>query len=674
MTEYDDIFISESNEQLDIAEKALLHFESESSLEYIDEAFRALHTFKGAANIFELTELGTFAHQIESILSEIKNNNIDSGGHLIEKILLYLDHLRQVLKDIELTDKALRKRHQQLKEELQAISDDINSRTELVKSDTHSSVLNDTGKNVLCTFYISISPIHKISRESSHPIFNIIEEIEQLGEVHVLPQYTIEPTSQKEVYKTWNIYISFNGTYQDLDTMFLFVEDEFEIVLQKVADTNLLASNDFLEEIKRISELDPDKQLKEIQVYIEEINKEENLLNEKSDVGYAEKSNSIRVSSNKIDRLMDLVSELLTNQASLVLHNKQHSDPKLKNLIDKSDRLLTSLRDISFEMGLVPIEAMMGRLKRLVRNSAKALGKDVEFIVSGSDTELDKSYIELLSDPFMHILRNSIDHGIENSEIRKAAGKPKKGKIELGAYYSGTDVHIKIKDDGKGLDKDAILTKAISKGIVEPEVTLSSKEILELIFVPGFSTSETVTDVSGRGVGMDVVRKNITSLNGSIELFSEKGEGTTILIKVPLTLSIVKGFLLRVGHTCFILPILSMQKCFSVPYHILTKSFDNTLVLDDEKMPIINIREELSMHESPEPEFVDVITIKTHGRVIGIAIDEIIDEYQAVVKSKSSHYRNQEYLSGASILGDGTVALVLDIDKLIEPKIHAVRI
>lgn len=677
MSEYNDIFITEASEQLDIAEQAILNFETNSSLEFIEEAFRSLHTFKGASHMFEFTNLGEFAHLVETILDGIRNGISTGGEELTSKLFTYIDHLRAMMKDPDLQQESNKSKHQVYTKEIQAISQNFDNelaQLEKVKEETMLEDQENTDDSDFSTYYLIIKPKIELNIGSNHPIFGILDDIKEMGQAKITPHLLKEENQQEKTFKHWDIYIACKASGDDLEALFMFVDDEIELSIHKVANFNLFSQEGFRTELEDKGYYD---KLDDLYSYVDSLKPEAetSTVSEEESESISDNKNSsltklssIRVDSTKIDQLMDLVSELVTNQASLTLYNKQNYDPHLKGIAEKMSSHLGQLRELAFQMSLVSIESMIGRMKRLVRDSSTKLGKEIEFEVLGENTEIDKSFIEALSDPIMHILRNAIDHGIESAEEREAASKPKKGKVSLHAYYSGAYVHIEIKDDGKGLDKEAIFKKAVSKKLIEPDAVLSPKQLYNLIFTPGFSTASKVTDVSGRGVGMDVVYKNILSLNGNVELDSQPGQGSCITIKVPLTLSIADGLLLKVAEHFFIIPLQLIHKCYIVASNELENNFSQTLILDGQKTPFVSLRDELLIHDKPIPEQCNVISVMSDGKYVGIVVDEIVDEFQAVIKPKGEHYRHQEFLSGASILGDGTVALVLDVNKLIAQK------
>jgi two-component system chemotaxis sensor kinase CheA len=454
--------------------------------------------------------------------------------------------------------------------------------------------------------------------------------------------------------------------------VFLFVENDSELKVEKICDYNLVAAQESKDFIKRLSEFDTDEliDLPELKKLIiatpeqAEINLTKNETLEDSSRVKEKNISSIRVASIKLDALMSIVSELVTTQAGLSLFAEKNSSPELEIITENIEKLSRQLRDVAFGMTLIPIKTIMGRFQRLVRDVADDLGKTINFKIEGDETELDKNIIESLTDPLMHILRNSLDHGIENGKVRTENGKPEAGNILFRAFYSGANVYLEIKDDGKGIDPAIIKAKAISKGIIHEDANLSEKEILELIFYPGFSTAKKITDVSGRGVGMDVVQRNIENLRGEVEISSLINQGTTITIKLPLTLSIIDGLLVVIGNVSYVLPLAVVDKCYEVEYAKLENNFNKVLILDGLQIPFLNLRDEFVVKED-KPEVSQIIVVHKGERKVGITIDDIVGEYQAVLKPIGKYYKNQDYISGATILGDGTIALVLDTNKII---------
>jgi two-component system chemotaxis sensor kinase CheA len=374
---------------------------------------------------------------------------------------------------------------------------------------------------------------------------------------------------------------------------------------------------------------------------------------------------SIRVASEKIDHMMNLVSELVTTQARLSLKAEQSNDGELLSIAENVQKLSRQLRDNAFDIALVPVETMLTRFQRLVRDLSSSMNKKVKFTAEGTETELDKNIIETLTDPLLHILRNSIDHGIETPEERAKKGKPEEGHILLKAYYSGASVHIQIHDDGKGIDVEKVKAKAIEKGIVDTNEKVSQRELYDLIFKSGFSTSDNVTDVSGRGVGMDVVKRKLAEIRGEVEIDSEVNVGTTLTVKLPLTLSIIDGLLVQIEDNSYVVPLSAVDKIYAARHNDVVDTFNNLIVLDGEQVPFFYLREEFALPES-NSDMEEIVVVQYEDKRIGLVVDTVIGEYQAVLKSLGKMYKRQDIISGATILGDGTVALVLDTNKMID--------
>jgi two-component system chemotaxis sensor kinase CheA len=361
---------------------------------------------------------------------------------------------------------------------------------------------------------------------------------------------------------------------------------------------------------------------------------------------------------------MNLVSELVTTQASLTLFSNKEQHAELDQINENIQKLTRDLRDLAFNIALIPIDQVVTRFQRLVRDLSKELNKEIEFIIEGTDTELDKNIIECLSDPILHILRNAVDHGIETPERRKQLGKPEKGRIVFKAYYSGANVHIQIHDDGAGMDPERIKQKAIENKLISPDSDVSKKDIFELTFHPGLSTSQNVTGISGRGVGMDVVKRKISEIRGTIEIDSEVNVGTTITIKLPLTLSIIDGLLVNVDAEKFLIPLTAIQKIYPIRHELIENNFHRIIELDEEMIPFFNLREEFDIKKDALKD-EHAIVISYEEKKVALIVDDVIGEYQAVLKSLGKQYKNQEIVSGATILGDGTVALVLDTNMMV---------
>ncbi len=375
-------------------------------------------------------------------------------------------------------------------------------------------------------------------------------------------------------------------------------------------------------------------------------------------------SSRIRVASERLDSLVNLVGQLVTVQARLTQTAVQSGTPELLSIAEEVERLTASLRENAMNIRMMPIGTTFSKFRRMVRDLSQELGKEIELVTEGAETELDKTVIERLSEPLMHLIRNSIDHGIEPREIRAAEGKPRSGTVRLSARHSGACVLIQVSDDGGGLDREAIRARAVELGRLLPGETPDDRQLFSLIFSPGFSTVKAVTDISGRGVGMDVVKDVIDSLRGSIELMSRKGEGTTITLKLPLTLAIIDGFLTRVGAEHYIFPLTLVDECVELTAEQTVEGNGRNLInVRDGLVPFVRLRDQFQTIGRP-PAIEQVVITRVEDKRIGFVVDHAIGGHQTVIKNLGTFYRGVEGISGATILGDGTVALVLDVPRM----------
>ncbi|MCP4217525.1 MAG: chemotaxis protein CheA, partial [bacterium] len=436
------------------------------------------------------------------------------------------------------------------------------------------------------------------------------------------------------------------------------------ILLEK-GEINLEEVNQVIAHKKRIGELLVEEGLLEPEKVESALMEQRHVREIRKKRQETEVASSLRVSSEKVDVLVNLVGELVTLQARLSQLSHARNEPELISISEEVERITWDLRDSSMDMRMLPIGSTFSRFKRLVRDLSNNLGKEVELSTEGGDTELDKTVIEKLNDPLVHIIRNSIDHGIESPGKREKVGKERRGNIHLSAYHSGSNVVISIYDDGGGLDRKQIQQKAVERGIITADMELSDKEVYALIFEPGFSTAQKVSDVSGRGVGMDVVKRNIETLRGFIDIDSETGVGTTFTLNIPLTLAIIDGLLVKIGKEHFVFPLSLVESCIEIPHQqIVDAKGQNYIDVRGQIVPYIYLREKFLIDdEIPDIEQIVIADIKR--KRVGFVVDSVIGGHQTVIKSLGKVYKGVAGISGATILGDGTIALIVDSQKLL---------
>lgn len=661
-------FIEEASELIDKLEVTLLELEKNpDDPTQIQQVFRVMHTLKGNSSMFGFDLIDKFTHNLETVYDLIRNNQLKLTPQVLNVTLSSVDHLKAMLDEGNYDDPDFLTTHNGL---IAKINQLINPDTQ---EESQPLSVSESRPESVHTYYIMFEPRKDIFKNGTNPLY-LMDELTSLGQAKVFAHFNRVPhfdqINPELCYVYWEAIITTEHEVNAINDVFIFVESESTLEIQKIADANLLSDNKFVEEISQLANVQKDIGFVSVQRVanqaIARLNKQKSEVVKRERIGFKDKSTaSIRVSSDKLDGLMNLVSELVTTQARLSLFAEENNVPGLGPIVENVQKLSRQLRDIAFSIVLIPIENLFGRFQRLVRDLSMELKKEVEFITEGAETELDKTIIENLSDPLMHILRNSLDHGIEEVSERLAQGKPSKGKITIKAFYSGANVIIQVTDDGAGIDPEIIREKAILKGIITPERKLSKKEILDLIFLPGFSTAKKVTDVSGRGVGMDVVKKKISEIRGEVEVDSEIGQGTTITIKLPLTLSIIDGLLVSINKSAYVIPLAAIDKIYAVEKAKIYSAFNNLVSLDGKQIPFFSLRKEFHMSASDE-ELEQVVVVNFEDNSVGMVVDYVIGEYQAVLKPLGKHYKSHDIFSGATILGDGTVALVMDTNKIIK--------
>ena len=669
MEQFKHKFIEEATDLIQDLEKSSLELSNDyGNTGHIEVIFRAMHSLKGGSAMFGFDKIDAFTHHLESAYDQIRKGLRKVNDKLLDITFKSIDHIKILLaEDDNLSDKTVQNHALLLKSISELVNDD--SQTGIRNITRDESTLEKSNK---ATYYIQFIPKADIFRNGTNPLL-IINELVLLGESKVLP-FTgdIPDFSSIDVllcYTSWVILLSSDSTEETIRDVFMFVDLDCELVIKKLSSENLLKNNEFIAKVEKSHKNNGRSELNYVESLLAEMKNSSPDIRADEAVATAFKFkeqsiSSIRVSSEKLDELINLVSELVTRQAGLSLISEKINNKDLLVLAEDIEKISRRLRDSTFGIRLIPIENMVTRFQRLVRELSIELNKEIIFQTEGTETELDKTIIEGLIVPIMHIIRNSIDHGIEDPETRKKAGKPEKGIILLKAFYSGANVFMQISDDGKGIDTKKLSKHAVKAGFIQNEAILNEKELLDLIFLPGFSTAESVTKVSGRGVGMDVVKRKVTELRGEVGISTELNKGTTITIKLPLTLSIIDGLLVAIDNSYFVIPLASVNKCLEFKHAALVNPVNNLIYINDGHIPFAYLRKEFGVKSAP-PEIEQVVVIEYGDTLFGLAVDHIVGEYQAVLKSLGKMYKNQDIISGATILGDGTVALLLDPNKII---------
>lgn len=682
-----EIFKVEAYELLSELEKSLLGLEeTPQDAEMIGAVFRALHTIKGSGAMAGFDSIAAFTHEVEAVFELVRNGRLLVTKRLIDLTLIAGDHIRTMLESSEGVVDV---------DSLQAIITELRElmprKDSSAKSEQPEPDSSDASGQESAVYRICLRPHKDLFLKGVNPIL-LLNELRGLGDCEIIAHTDaleeLDSIDPESCLTYWDAILTTERGIDAIRDIFIFVEDDCDITIDVIAKESLLDGDQ------------PAKRIGEILVERGCLSKEDLLsaLNEQKRIGQllvasglvgetkvhsalveqqhvqemrkrqqkTEEVSNIRVPAQKLDALVDLVGELVTVQARLSQTSGLLNHPELLSIAEEVERLTAELRDNTMSIRMVAIGTMFSRFKRLVRDLSSELGKDILFATEGAETELDKKMIERLSDPLVHLIRNSIDHGIELSDSREASGKPRQGTIRLAATHSGANVLISITDDGAGLDVEAIKARAVERKLMAPDCELPEKEIFSFIFAPGFSTAAQVTSVSGRGVGMDVVKRSIDALRGSIDISSRRGVGTTITIKLPLTLAIIDGLLVKVGEGYFVLPLSAVEECVELSREDVSRAHGRHITrVRDKIVPYIRLRERFDASgEAPEIEQI-VITEGTYGKV-GFVVDSVIGEHQTVIKNLGRMYRDVEGISGATILGDGTVALILDMPQLVK--------
>lgn len=699
MEKMTEIFLEEADDLLNKLEDLLLELEQNSTdEETISAVFRIMHTIKGSSAMFGFDAISHFTHQAENAFDEVRNGRVSVNPDLITLTLDTRDHIRALLDDGE--NPKVQAESERLIDRFKeyVATHTIGAPSNVAKSSPSDDVIitstsaadkNETEK-VLATWRVTFEPAGDVFTNGTRP-HALLAELAELGTASITPFFSdIPPFADMNpcmCYMSWEVILTTTKPLNDIQDVFIFLDSSSKIGIIQLADEEQLQN----ERPKRLGEILIEKNIinaeqieellgnqKPLGQLLQEKNivsgeavnaalKEQQHLREQTEKKNQEASSqTIKVNSEKLDSLINLVGELVTFNARLDQLSETISHPDLSTITEQGERLILELRDTTMDMRMLPIGTIFSRFRRLVRDLSSGMKKEIELVTEGADTELDKTVIEKLNDPLVHLIRNSIDHGVEIPEVRRMAGKTEMGRVTLKAQHAGAFVNITIEDDGAGLNKQRIKDKAIERGLITANVELSEQEVCDLIFLPGFSTAEKVTSVSGRGVGMDVVKKDITALGGTVMASSTTGKGTKFTLKLPLTLAIIEGILVELGSYKYVIPLSNVVECleFERPENGANR-ICASINIRNEVMPYIDLRTFFEVSDvSPTSEQIVIVT--DQDSKIGLIIDKVIGNYQTVIKPLGKLYKHAAGLSGATILGDGSVGLILDIFKLSE--------
>ncbi|MBI1362418.1 MAG: chemotaxis protein CheA [Proteobacteria bacterium] len=657
MSQFHQTYLEEAVENLAELENGLLALERDGNAD-LNAIFRAAHSIKGGAATFGFQDIADFTHGVETVLDKGRDLTLDLSAEVTAVLLRAVDVLGELITAARENRKATANDRLACQQALTDICGDGTPKAASARKE-------GTGGHKMMN--ITFKPHPDLPKTGSDPL-NILRELGRLGEMTLtaFPESvpTLEELEVENLFLWWEATLETEHTVDDVHDVFLFVTDEAEITVQVVAAIDAAPQAQPVEQTL-VAEPMTDRRAPE---------NERRAGNDRRQPEKAPETAFIRVATDKVDNLINLVGELVTTHAMVSQHSSRvdaDGHPMLHSSVQEMAHHTRTLQEAIMAIRMMPISFAFSRFPRMVRDTATKLGKQVSLVTHGDQTELDKTVIERIADPLTHLVRNAIDHGIEIPEERKAHGKPAEATVELAAYYRGGNVMIEVRDDGRGLDRDKLMKKATEKGLAQEGETYTDEQVYQFIFHPGFSTAAQVTDVSGRGVGMDIVRKNIQSLGGNISIETEKHKGTRFIISLPLTLAIVDGMAIRSGDEVYIVPILNIMESIKPTKGQVKTVGHNAEVMDirGSYIPFVRLSEVFKTEMgdgSTRPEDGIAMIVESDHERIALFVDELLGERQVVIKSIEANYRAIEGVSGATILGDGRVSFIIDLAGIIK--------
>ncbi len=637
-----EVFRQEARELVEVLEIGLLDLEHHpGDRDLVDGVFRALHTIKGSGAMFGFTEVAEFVHDFETAFDKVRKGEAPATSKLVSVALRGKDHVHALIEGTGVAPET----GPNILNDLRAIVGGGGGHAEAAPVEAAPAETVAEGWRIR----------FKLPADSlafgANPML-LIEELGEIGTAVVTAEIAAVPgldvLEHENSYLTWHIQLTTTQPKSAVEDVFMFLASDMELSIDPI-----LAEPVAPPVVEAAPPPPPTRAKPE--------GGEEGAKSSSSEKA----GSSLRVPAERLDELMDRVGELVIAQTRLNRIASASGDPNLKTIAEELERLSSGLRDTTMGIRMVPIGTLFGRFRRLVHDLSRDLGKPIDFVTTGEDTEMDKTVIERLADPLVHIMRNSIDHGFEKPDERARLGKPVEGSLQLSAVYSGAEVAISLSDDGAGLNPDRIRAKGIEQGIIAPDAKVADADLYQLIFHPGFSTAKEVTALSGRGVGMDVVKRTIEGLRGSIDLSTVPGKGTRVTLRLPLTLAIIDGLLVRVGEGCYTIPLSAVEECLELPTFAENPSRSSSFLnVRGSLVPYLNLRDLFRSPNGPEPHQKVVIVSSGEMRV-GLVVDQIIGNNQTVIKQLSKLHQGIKNFSGATILGDGTVSLILDVMHLV---------
>ncbi len=665
--QYLDVFLEEAREHIDNLNTYLLELENNASQEVIDEIFRSAHTLKGMSGTMGYSQLSELTHEMENLLQEIRSHQISVNPQIIDTLLQCVDILEELINDVEEQgdekQRDIQKVISRLKERNSFLLSNAETITENKKKDEIFSFNEYENRLViqalekgLYVWKVVVKLVDECLLKSARA-FLVFKTLETFGEI-IKTEPIVQDIEDEKFDNEFTIYLVTSQNKDEISKSLSTVSELESVCVQPVEQDSIL--------IQQTNQNN----------YQIDVDKSEKLTSATTDIPtrtvntFKKTGKTLRVDIERLDILMNLVSELIIIKTRLDdINGDKDYQAKQREAIEYLERITSNLHDAVMKARMVPIENVFNRFPRVVHDLSRELSKEMDLLIEGAETELDRTIIDEIGDPLIHLIRNAADHGIESPQERVSKGKPERGTIRLKAYHDGNNVVIEVSDDGKGIDLNSVIKKAVEKGLIDKEQSKNLKEyeITSFLFEPGFSTKSSVTDVSGRGVGLDVVKTKIESLGGSIEINNKKDMGTTFLIRLPLTLAIIQALMVMVGEEKYAIPLSSIKETVIIPEKEIKKvQKSEVTVLRGDVIPVIRLNEILDIEKKEEDyDELTLVVVKKGEKDVGLVVDELIGQQEIVIKTLGSFLKDIKFIAGATILGDGEVALILDINKLV---------
>jgi len=672
--QYLDVFLEEAKEHIASLNTYLLELENNPAQEVIDEIFRSAHTLKGMSGTMGFTQLSELTHEMEDLLQELRNHQLTVTPQIIDTLLRCVDILEELVNDIELNG-------EESQRDIQALINSLKARNNEFLSN------NTNNKNAAEEISAGNIAVHSFNEYEGRLVTHALDKGLNVWQivVRLADECLLKSARAFLVFKTLEAFgeiIKTEPIAQDIEdekfdnefTMYLVTsqgKEEIYKALDTVSELESVVIEPIVQESISVKETSSFNYKPDDKDTAQTSESQNDALNRTTSVNTFKKTGkTLRVDIERLDTLMNLVSELIIIKTRLDDINKGEKDyqAKQREAIEYLERITSSLHDAVMKARMVPIENVFNRFPRVVHDLSRELSKEIDLVVEGADTELDRTIIDEIGDPLIHLIRNAADHGIENPKERIEKGKPAHGTIKLKAYHDGNNVVIEVSDDGKGIDLDGVVKKAVERGLIDKEQAknLKEHEITSFLFEPGFSTKAEVTDISGRGVGLDVVKTKIESLGGSIDVTSKKDAGTIFSIRLPLTLAIIQALMVMVGSEKYAIPLSSIKETVIVSKEEIKKvQKTEVTILRGNVIPVIRLNRVLDVKSDSDYNEMTLVVVKKGEKDIGLAVDELLGQQEIVIKTLGNFLKDIKFIAGATILGDGEVALILDVNKLV---------